>query len=145
MFCGIRRVENRDILFSLSKQRQRDIILSDRTILLDGWVADIDVYCNNPEALQNSIYNSQLLMYYNEKMEFCRIVNEKIGNLAMNGKLSYNLERMYARCRNALMGMEYYKDKQFSNTILRVTALQPLIMDGGDKLADRYGETILSA
>ena len=72
-------------------------------------------------------------------MEFCRIVNEKIGNLAMNGKLSYNLERMYARCRNVLMGMEYYKDKQFSNTILRVTALQPLIMDGGDKLADRYG------
>jgi len=33
IFCAIRRVENKDILFSLSKQHQKDILLSDRCIL----------------------------------------------------------------------------------------------------------------
>ena len=64
IFCSIRRVENKDILFSLSRQRQRDIILSDRNILMDGYVCDIDVYCNNVEALGDSEYNQQLYKYH---------------------------------------------------------------------------------
>ena len=64
MFCAIRRVENRDILFSLSRQRQKDLLLSDRPILIDGYVYDIDVYSNSPDILKNSFYNVQLYKYY---------------------------------------------------------------------------------
>ena len=139
IFCSIRRVENNNILFSLSQQRQRDIMISDRNILLDGYVCDIDVYCNNIEALGESEYNQQLYKYYQEKINFCQRINDFVSPLAMNGKLSYNLKKLYSRCRDALMGKEYYKEKQFNNVIMEVTVMQPLVMEPGDKLADRYG------
>lgn len=139
IFCSIRRVENNNILFSLSQQRQRDIMISDRNILLDGYVCDIDVYCNNTEALGESEYNQQLYKYYQEKINFCQRINDFVSPLAMNGKLSYNLKKLYSRCRDALMGKEYYKEKQFNNVIMEVTVMQPLVMEPGDKLADRYG------
>ena len=139
IFCSIRRVENKDILFSLSRQRQRDIILSDRNILMDGYVCDIDVYCNNVEALGDSEYNQQLYRYHQEKVNFSQQVYDIVAPLAMNGKLSYNLEKLYARGRDAIFGKEYYKEKQFNNVILEVTVMQPLPMEEGDKLADRYG------
>lgn len=139
IFCSIRRVENKDILFSLSRQRQKDIILSDRNILMDGYVCDIDVYCNNVEALGDSEYNQQLYRYHQEKVNFSQKVYDIVAPLAMNGKLSYNLEKLYARCRDAIFGKEYYKEKQFNNVILEVTIMQPLPMEEGDKLADRYG------
>ena len=138
-FCSIRRVENKDILFSLADQRQRDIILSDRNILMDGYVADIDVYCNNVNDLGDSQYNSQLYKYHQEKINFCQQVYDTVSPYAMNGKLSHNLEKLYARSRDAIFGKEYYKDKPFNNVILDVTIMQPLPMEPGDKLADRYG------
>lgn len=139
IFCSIRRVENSNILFSLSQQRQRDIMISDRNILLDGYVCDIDVYCNNTDALGESEYNQQLYKYYQEKINFCQQVNDYVAPLAMNGKLSYNLKKLYSRCRDALMGKEYYNEKQFNNVIMEVTVMEPLPMQNGDKLADRYG------
>ena len=142
VFCAIRRVENKDILFGLSQQRQKDIMLSDRPILIDGYVCDIDVYCNNPELLKDSMYNSQLYRYYQEKLIFSKNVNDFVGQLAMNGKLSYQLQKLYAIARDTVMGKEYYKEKQFNNVILEVTIMEPLPMQAGDKLADRYGETI---
>ena len=139
IFCSIRRVENKDILFSLSRQRQRDIILSDRNILMDGYVCDIDVYCNDPESLATSENNAQLYKYHLEKMNFSKQVYDLVGPLAMNGKLSHDLGKLYARSRDAIMGKEYYKEKPFNNVILEVTIMQPLPMETGDKLADRYG------
>lgn len=139
IFCAIRRVENRDILFALSRQRQKDIMLSDRPILIDGWVCDIDVYCNNPSALGDSIYNCQLYKYYQEKMNFCKRVNDTIGPIAMNHKMSYALQKLYSICRDTVMGKEYFKEKQFNNVILKVVIMQELIMEPGDKAADRYG------
>lgn len=139
MFCAIRRVENRDILFSLSKQRQKDILLSDRPILIDGYVYDIDVYSNSPDNLKTSFYNSQLCKYYQEKINFCKQINDFVGQIAMNNKLTYNLSKLYSRCRDTILGKEYFKEHQFNNVILDVTVMQPLYMNNGDKLADRYG------
>ena len=139
IFCAIRRVENKDILFSLSIQRQKDIMLSDKPILLSGYVADIDVYCNNPESLKNNIYNAQLYKYYQEKMAFCHSVNDIVGPIAMNNKLSYNLQKMYSICRDTIYGKEYFRDRQFNNVILKVTIIEPLKMEEGDKVCDRYG------
>ena len=138
IFCSIRRVENNNILFSLSQSRQRDIMISDRNILLDGYVCDIDVYCNT-DNLGESEYNSQLYKYYNEKINFCNQVNAYVGPLAMNGKLSYNLKKLYSRCRDSINGKEFFKEKPFNNVIMEVTVMQPLPMECGDKLSDRYG------
>ena len=139
IFCSIRRLENDNMLYSLSQQRLRDIVISDRNILMDGRVADIDVYCNNIESLGESAYNCQLYKYYQERMNFCKQINDIVGPLAMNCKLSYNLQKLYAICRDTVAGKQFFKDKQFNNVIMEVTIVQQLVMEPGDKLADRYG------
>ena len=139
VFCALRRVENKDILFSLSQSRQKELMLSDKAIIMDGIVADIDVYSNNPESLASGIYNAQLYKYYQEKRRFCETVNELIGPIAMNSKMSYALQKLYGLCRDTIMGKEYFKEKQFNNVILKVAIIQPLPMEAGDKACDRYG------
>ena len=141
IFCALRRVENKDILFSLSQARQKELMLSDRAIMIDGIVADIDVYSNNPESLGDGIYNAQLYKYYQEKRLFCNTVNDLIGPIAMNNKMSYALQKLYGIARDTILGKEYFKEKQFNNVILKVAIVQPLLMEAGDKACDRYGET----
>ena len=139
IFCSLRRIENNNILYSLSQQKLREPMISDRNILMNGIVADIDVYCNNPEALGDSHYNQQLYYYYNQKMEFCRQINNIVAPLAMNGQLSYDLQVLYANCRDIIAGRQFFKDKQFSNIIMEVTVIEKLPMEPGDKMCDRYG------
>jgi hypothetical protein len=123
----------------MSQRNLRDIMISDRNILMEGIVADIDVYCNNPEALGDSHYNSQLFYYYNQSIEFCKKINDIVGPLAMTSNLSYKLKKFYGRCRDVVAGKQFFKEKQFNNVIMEVTVIQKLPMEPGDKLADRYG------
>ena len=139
IFCGIRRLENENILYSLSQSRLNEPMISDRTIMIDGIVADIDVYCNNPTILSESYYNQQLYYYYNQRNQFCKKVVDCVTPFAMNGKLSYNLSKLYAICRDSIDGKQFFKDKPFSNVIMEVTILEPLPMRRGDKMCDRYG------
>ena len=139
IFCSIRRIENDNILYTLSQQNLKDIMLSDRNILMDGVVADINVYCNNPEALGDSHYNSQLMYYYNQSLRFCKEINDIVGPLAMNNKLSYDLHKLYSRCRDVIAGKQFFKEKLFSHVIMEITVIETLPMKPGDKLCDRYG------
>ena len=139
IFCGVRRLENDNMLYTLSQSRLRDVMMSDKCILMDGVVADIDVYCNNPEAIGDSYYNQQLYFYYTERINFCKTVNELVAPLYMNGKLSYNLQKLYSTCRDTVAGKQFFKDKQFNNVIMQVTVIETLPMSPGDKLSDRYG------
>lgn len=139
IFCSIRRMENENILYTMSQSNLRDIMISDKNILMDGIVADIDVYCNNPEALGDSHYNKQLYFYYKQKIDFCKKINDIVGPLAMTSKLSYNLQKFYATCRDIVSGKQFLKDKMFNNVIMEITVIQDLPMEPGDKMCDRYG------
>ena len=57
----------------------------------------------------------------------------------MNGKISYDLHKLYAICRDTVAGKQFYKDKQFNNVIMQITVIESLPMNPGDKIADRYG------
>lgn len=140
IFCSIRRLENENVLYSLSQARLREDMITDKDILFDGMVADIDVYCNNPEALAESFYNTQIMYYYKQKMRFYHELVDIVAPLYMRGKLSYNLQKMYATARDAIDGKQFIKDgKQFSNVIMNVTIIEVLPMRRGDKMSDRYG------
>lgn len=139
IFCSIRRWENENILYSLSQSRLRESLITDRNIIINGTVADIDVYCNNPNSLGDSYYNAQLFYYYQMRNKFCKKMVECVSPLAMNGKLSYNLNKLYSICRDSLDGKMFFKEKQFSNVILEVTFISNLEMAPGDKMSDRYG------
>lgn len=139
LFCGIRRLENDHVLYSLSQSNLRDFMLSDRLIQLDGIVADIDVHCNNPSILSDSLYNQQLLYYHNTKMEFYKQIVDLVGPLNMNGTLSHKLQVLYATSRDALAGKMYFKDKPFSNVYLDIVTIERIPAKEGDKVCDRYG------
>ena len=139
VFCSIRRLENENVLFSLSQQRLRESMISDRDIIMEGYVADIDVYCNNVEALGDSLYNQQLYKYYQERINFCKQVYELVGPISMNNKMTYALQELYGICRDTILGKQFYKERQFNNVIMEITIMQPLPMQPGDKLSDRYG------
>lgn len=139
IFCSIRRLDYSNMLYSLSQQRLKEPMISDRNILMNGIVADIDVYCNNPSALGDSHYNQQLFFYYNQRNEFCKRVVEVVGPIAMNYKMSYALQKLYAECRDSCTGKQFFKDKQFSNVIMEVKVIKQLPMEPGDKMCDRYG------
>lgn len=139
IFCGVRRLENENILYSLSQSRLKDIMMSDKKIVLNGTIVDIDIYCNNSESLSESYYNQQLYFYYQQGVTFRKTINDLVAPLAMNGKLSYDLHKLYSRCRDAIDGKQYYKDNQFNNVVMEVTIVEDLLMNKGDKLSDRYG------
>lgn len=139
IFCAIRRLENENLLFSLSQQRLRDIMISDRKIIMDGYVADIDVYCNNVEALGDSAYNQQLYKYYQERINFCNQVYNLIGPIALNNKMTYDLQELFGVCRDTITGKQFFKERMFNNVIMEVTVMHPLAIMEGDKLSDRYG------
>ena len=139
IFCSIRRMENDNILYTMSQQNLRDIMLSDRNILMEGKVVDINVYCNNPEALGDSHYNAQLAYYYNQNLRFCKEINDIVGPLSMTSQLSYRLKKFYGRCRDTIAGKQFFKEKLFNHVIMEITVIQNLPMEPGDKLADRYG------
>lgn len=139
IFCAIRRLENYNMLYSLAQDRLRSILPSDKPKIIEGRVADIDVYCNNPQILSESKYNQQLYFYYNEKMNFCKTINELVGPLAMTGKLSYNLQELYSTCNKIISGVQFFDEKLFNNVIMEIKIVQSLPMEPGDKMSDRYG------
>lgn len=141
MLCSIRRENNDTVLYSLSQSNLKSPYISDRCIILDGYVADISVYCNNKEALKSS-YNTQLYKYYEENIDFCkRFVNAiKAQYVSGTAKLSYKLNKLYSNCQSILNGKTFQKDgKEFSNTILEITVIENLPTKPGDKICDRYG------
>lgn len=139
ILCSIRRIENENILYSLSQSRLTESMISDRNILVGGTVVDINIYCNNPELLSESYYNQQLYYYYLQRTKLCKSIVDFLSSIAMNGKMSYNLSKLYSICRDSIGEMKFFKEKQFSNIIMEVTLIEPLPMNRGDKMSDRYG------
>ena len=138
-FCSIRRIDNSNVLYTLSQARLREDMISDKHIIMDGTVVDIDVNCNNKDILESSYYNQQLYFYHNEKQKFSQQINDIVAPLYINGKCTRALERLYCTCRDIVAGKLFYDDGLYDNTTIKITAVQDLPMEPGDKMVDRYG------
>jgi hypothetical protein len=136
-----RREKKEECLFAQSYDRLRDIMMSDEKYTVEGKVVDINIYCNNPTALDESFYNAQLKYYYEESKRFttefvnavAHIINDK------SNKCSYELQKVYYDNKAILEGKQYIKDRPFSNTILELVVMEEKPMAKGDKLSNRYG------
>ena len=72
VLCALRReLKDEEALFSQSWERLKEVMMNDKQFIVDdGTVIDIDVFCNNPEKLRTSMYNTQINTYYNETIRF---------------------------------------------------------------------------
>ena len=78
-------------------------------------------------------------MVINQNIEFCRAFYDAVAPLAMQGKMSYALHKLYAKCRDTIGGKQFFKERPFNNVIMEVKIAQRLVASKGDKMSDRYG------
>lgn len=140
ILCAIRREKKEESLFTQSYNRLKDIMMSDEKYTVEGKIVDIDVYCNNPENINSSYYNSQLKRYYDESMLFHKKLIEFLDPYLKAGyKMEYELQKLYYNSKKIINGAQFIKDKPFSNIVMDVIVMEEIPINEGDKLSDRYG------
>lgn len=142
ILCAVRREQKDESLFAQSYQKLKTLIMSDEKYPVDGKVVDIDIYCNNPEKIDQNFYNGQLNKYYQDKMRFGRNFVETVDTLMKENphfKMSYKLSKMYSTNKFMIEGGQYIIDRPFSNIVVDIILLEENKIRIGDKLSDRYG------
>ena len=139
VLIALRKEKKEEMVFTESVDRLRKIMMSDEKKLLTGRVIDVNIYCNNPENLDN-YHNSQFKMYYNELQRASNeIVSAVTPFLTQGYSITYELEQLYANSKRVLNHDQYIDKKPFSNIILDVVVLEENDLKEGDKVSNRYG------
>ena len=146
ILCATRREKLEEALYMQSVERLKEVMMSDEKYCIpEGKVVDINVYCNNPEVLEERHNNIQLYYYYLDRMAFNdRLVSAVDMQRDTAGKvqMSYKLNKLYERCKNEIAGYQFVRekpDKPFSGTLLEFVVYERNIPKKGDKITNRYG------
>lgn len=144
ILCAVRReLKDEEALFSQSWDHLKNIMMNDKKYIVDGRVIDIDVFCNNPDKLDSVMYNAQIKQYYEQAnvfaANFVKAVETIVGKQEGPIKMSYALQKEYARCKDIVHGKQYIHDKVFNNIIMYVYVQKEEPLIRGDKITDRYG------
>lgn len=138
-----RREKKEESLFTHSYNRLTDFLMSDEKFMVSGKVIDIDVYCNNPDTINQSLYNTQIKKYNDNKMNYLSQIVHTVKTIQENNNnelsMSYDLQKFLYEANNVLNGMLYINDKPFAGTIVKITVLEENEIKVGDKVSDRYG------
>lgn len=136
---ALRKEKKEEAYYAQSVDRLRKTIMSDELKQVHGKVIDVDIYCNNPDILDNHYY-AQLKMYYQElhrmAAEFVQVL---LPYSSENFEFSYELEKKFANAKRIMNGDQYIDKRNFSNIILNITVLEEKEMEAGDKASNRYG------
>lgn len=136
---ALRKENKEEAFYTQSVDRLRKIIMSDDIKQVHGKVIDVDIYCNNPDILENHYYE-QLKLYYNElQRSSAEIVATILPYVSQNYELSYDLQKVFATAKRVCNHDQYIDKRPFSNIILVLTVLEELKMNPGDKASNRYG------
>lgn len=136
---ALRKEKRDEAYYAQSVDRLRKIIMSDETKQVHGRVIDVDIYCNNPDILENHYY-AQLKLYYNELHRMSSEIVQTILPYVSNGfELSYDLQKLFGNAKRVCNNDQYIDKRPFSNIILNITVLEEKTMEAGDKASNRYG------
>lgn len=142
ILCSVRREKKEESLFTQSYQRLKDFFINDDKFSCVGEVIDIDIYCNNPETINNSVYSKQLKKYYDNSMRYYNEIITNIDSLIAQSpdtKLSYDLSKLYTTAKKIVSGSQFIYDRPFTGTILDITVMERNNINIGDKASNRYG------
>lgn len=140
LLCALRREKKEEMLFSQSYSRLSQTMISDEKYILQGKVIDVNIFCNNPEALTKSHYFDQLRFYKNEQAKFLTQFIDVVKPIIESGApCSYELQKLYYNSLKILEGGQYIKDRPFSNIILELIVTDESEVEVGDKISNRYG------
>lgn len=140
--AATRRENKAEALFTQSYDRLRYYMMSDeKYITKKGRVIDIDIYCNNEDNIRDSVYNTQLNYYWEDRKRYCQSIIEVMNNMAERGyrKMSYELQKLYSDALKTINGRKFNRVKPFSNIGIDIIVLEELELKVGDKVSNRYG------
>ena len=139
VFIGLRKEKKEEMVFSESVDHLKKLMMSDEKKLLNGKVIDINIYCNNPENL-NQYHNQQFKMYYDEQQRMSQEIVSVVTQFIVDGyEISYELKKLYATSKRIINKDQFIDKNTFSNIILEAMVLERLPIREGDKMANRYG------
>ena len=135
----LRKEKKEESFYMQSVDRLREPIMTDEKRVLTGTVVDVDIYCNNPEYLQDNIYYSQFKLYYDELRRYSSEIVALITPYVANGyELSYELQKLFANAKRVLNQDQYIeKNRPFSFMIVNITVLEELELNVGVNFAQR--------
>lgn len=142
ILAAVRRENKEEALFSQVFNKLQDINMSDEKITSVGRVVGIEIHTNNPDLMENSNYNTQLNMYYQDSRRFYDELISKVNKLklAYNCELSYDLQKLIYTGQQILDGVKFNLDNNvYSNLQMDIYILEENELSVGDKLTNRYG------
>ena len=136
---ALRKEKKEESYYNQSVDRLRKIVMSDDLKQVHGKVIDVNIYCNNPDILNNHYY-AQLKMYYDELQRMSTEIVQTLLPYASAGyEMTYELQKIFANAKRVCNHDLYMDKRQFSNIQLEVVVLEELKMNPGDKASNRYG------
>ena len=140
MIC-LRKEKKEEAFFMQAVERLSEPLMTDEKRTVIGTVVDVDIRCNKPEYLLDNIYYQQFKMYYDELRRYSNEIVSIITVYAANGyELSYDLEELFALAKRTLNGDQYIeKNRPFSFMIAKITVLEELPLNVGDKVTNMFG------
>ena len=143
ILCALRREKKDEAFFNQTIQRLRETMISDEKFTIsEGKVIDINIYCNNPEGMADSMYTEQLDYYYKISQQFAWNIVDYLKKYVddPNYKCSYELLQMYNEMDKRVKGFQWMKDgKIFSFCVIELVVLEICHLNEGDKITNRYG------
>lgn len=139
LLIGLRKEKKEESYFTQSVDTLSKVMLSDEKKKTHGKVIDVNIYCNNPDILDNHYY-AQLKMYYNELQRYSREIVQTVMPYVADGyELTYDLQKLFANAKRVMNKDQYIDKRPYSNIILEIVVLEELKMSPGDKASNRYG------
>lgn len=136
---ALRKEKNEESFYSQSVHQLTNIMMSDDLKQVHGRVIDVDVYCNKPEILDNHYYG-QIKMYYQElQRRSSEIIQTVIPYKSAGYELDYELDKLFTISKRISNGDLYMDKKVFSNIKLKITVIEEIPMNPGDKASNRFG------
>lgn len=126
ILCAVRREKIEECLYMQSIDRLNKILISDTKYTVEGKVVDIDVYCNNPETLNDKYSNTQIGYYYKERKRFNKNLIDTVENIVRSGfaPISTRLQKLYQIAKDEESGKQFILDKVYSGTMITFYILQ---------------------
>ena len=105
-----------------------------------GRVVDIDIYCNNPDLVEDP-FTEQIFKYLRSQTEYYTEIKETCEEIfAMGAKYTHNLDYLYKRACEHLDTKKAWKDDTvFGNLSIEITLKSQIGLQIGQKLTGRYG------
>lgn len=141
ILIGVRKKDNKQQLYDFKSDMLQKVITEDTKYYLSGRVVDIDIFMNNEEFKDNSLYH-QIYEYWVYQNQYYREIKQTCESIFRSGeKYSSDIDYLYKRACEMLDLKKRWKEKDtaFSNVEIHIQVEKVAGLEDGQKVSGRSG------